>query len=116
VTVRCVEITSGDVLAGLRDWCADAGPAYRYSAIVSIVGAVDTFMVSGNDADGNQAVCDGKTAEMSGTGEIRGGMPHVHAVFGVSGGGQVACGHLEAAQVAADYFVRVYVAPFEVTP
>jgi predicted DNA-binding protein with PD1-like motif len=108
-----VEMTSGDVLAGLADYCREQDPPFVAGAIVSIVGAVDTYTVSTLDPDGSgdDVLHHGKIAEMSGTGEIVGGVAHIHAVFGSDGGCVVASGHLEAAQVAAHFFVRVYVVP-----
>jgi hypothetical protein len=50
-----------------------------------------------------------QSAEMSGTGEIVDGTPHVHAVMAVEGD-RALSGHLHAAQIGA-WFARVYVIP-----
>lgn len=44
---------------------------------------------------------------MSGTGEVVGGVPHVHAVMAVEGD-RALSGHLHAAQIGT-WFARVYV-------
>ena len=48
-------------------------------------------------------------AEMTATGEIVGGAPHVHAVMAVEGDRAIA-GHLHAAQIGT-WFARAYVLP-----
>jgi predicted DNA-binding protein with PD1-like motif len=47
--------------------------------------------------------------EMSGTGEVKDGRPHIHAVLGAEGN-QAISGHLHWAQVQT-HFVNVYVLP-----
>jgi predicted DNA-binding protein with PD1-like motif len=84
----------------------------RNGAIVSLIGAVDSFTVSTMPAD--DATADTLTdytqpAEMSGTGEIVDGVVHVHAVMAVEGDRGVS-GHLHRAQVGT-HFARAYVIP-----
>jgi uncharacterized protein len=82
----------------------------RNAAIVSIVGAVDYCTLSNMPAD--DATSDILTEfkqplEMSGTGEVKDGKPHVHCV--VSGEGNSAIGgHLHQA-VVGPWFVNVYI-------
>ena len=79
-------------------------------AVVSLVGAIDSCGIS------NMAAHDAKTdivteltqpLELSGTGEILDGKPHLHCV--ISGQGNAAlAGHLHWARVE-NFFVRAYV-------
>lgn len=79
-------------------------------AIVSLVGAADSFTVSTMPA--HDATKDIKTsydvpAEMTGTGEIVAGRPHLHVVMAIEGDRAVA-GHLHEARIGA-WFARAYV-------
>ncbi|MFE0421813.1 hypothetical protein [Streptomyces sp. NPDC058953] len=49
-------------------------------------------------------------AEMTGTGEIRNGFAHIHAVMGVEGNRAIA-EHLHDARIGT-HFARVYVIPY----
>jgi len=76
---------------------------------VTLIGAVDSFTLSTMPAD--DATRDVITnyelpAEMTATGEIVNGRPHVHAVMAVEGDRAIS-GHLHKAQVGT-WFVRAY--------
>ncbi len=84
----------------------------RNGAIVSLIGAIDACCIS------NMLKGDAKTDilneyeqpfELSGTGEIKDGKPHIHCVLGAEGDGALA-GHLHWARVE-NFFVNVYVLP-----
>ncbi len=79
-------------------------------AIVSLIGAVDSFTVStmpADDASKDILTDYRQPAEMSGTGEIIDGTVHVHAVMAVEGDRAVS-GHLHRAKVGT-WFARAYV-------
>ena len=81
-------------------------------AIVSLVGAVDSCALSNmprHDAKEDIVTEYEQPLEMSGTGEVKDGTPHVHCV--ISGEGNTAlAGHLHWARVE-NWFVNVYVVP-----
>jgi predicted DNA-binding protein with PD1-like motif len=83
-------------------------------AIVSVVGAVDSCAVSNmprNDALSDIVTEFSQPMEMSGTGEVKDGVPHIHCV--VSGEGNAAiAGHFHWGRVE-NWFVNVYVTPVE---
>ncbi len=82
------------------------------AAIVSLIGAVDSFTVSTMpvaDATKDTVTDYFVPAEMTGTDEITAGMPHVHAVMAVEGDRAIA-GHLHAAHIGT-WFARAYVLP-----
>jgi hypothetical protein len=79
------------------------------AAIVSLIGAVDSFTLSTTRAD--DATRDVVTdydlpAEMTATGEIVDGRPHIHAVMAVEGD-RALSGHLHKAQIGT-WFARAY--------
>src|SRR5882724_1277992 len=79
-------------------------------AIVSLIGAVDSFTISTmpeHDATKDVITDYAMPAEMTGTGEIVNGTVHVHAVMAVEGDRGVA-GHLHRAEIGA-WFARAYV-------
>lgn len=79
-------------------------------AIVSLIGAVDSFALStmpADDATKDVVTEYSQPAELSGTGEITDGEIHVHAVMAIEGDRAVS-GHLHKAWVAT-HFVRAYV-------
>src|SRR4051794_17369440 len=90
---------------------AVAARGVRDAAIASLVGAVDYCALSNMPADDahSDIITEYKQPlEMSGTGEIKDGKPHIHCV--VSGEGNSAIGgHLRLA-VVGSWFVNVYVA------
>lgn len=82
------------------------------AAIVSLVGAADSFTVStmpATDATRDVITSYPLPAEMTATGEIVAGKPHIHAVMAVQGDRAVA-GHLHAAHIGT-WFARAYVIP-----
>lgn len=86
--------------------------AISNGAIVSLIGAVDSACISNmrkRDASADTLTEYEQPMEMSGTGEIRSGRPHIHAVFGVEGD-SVISGHLHWARIQT-HFVNVYVEP-----
>lgn len=108
--VRLVEIKHGELMEQLTASCAELG--IRDAAVVALIGAVDAFTVSTMPAD--DATKDIVTdydlpAEMTGTGEIVAGTPHVHVVMAVEGDHAVA-GHLHRARIGT-WFARVYLQP-----
>jgi len=81
-------------------------------AIVSLVGAVGSACISNmpkRDASSDILTEYEQPMEMSGTGEIKDGKPHVHCVLGTEGDVTLS-GHLHWAKVDR-WFVRVYVMP-----
>jgi len=91
---------------------AMAGRGVKDAAIASLVGAVDYCALSNmpaNDAHSDIITEYKQPLEMSGTGEIRDGKPHVHCVVSGEGNSAIA-GHLHRA-VVGPWFVHVYVAP-----
>jgi predicted DNA-binding protein with PD1-like motif len=81
-------------------------------AIVSLVGAVSSACISNmpkGDESSDILTEYEQPMEMSGTGEIKDGKPHIHCVFGTEGDVTLS-GHLHWARVD-HWFVRVYVLP-----
>lgn len=79
-------------------------------AIVSLVGAVDSFRISTmreDDATKDIVTDYNMPAEMTGTGEIVDGTVHIHAVMAVEGDKAVS-GHLHRAEIGT-FFGRVYI-------
>lgn len=102
------EVKNGELLAEIEQQAAAAG--IKAGAIVSLIGAVDAFTVStmpAADATGDVLTDYALPAEMTGTGEIIDGKPHVHVVMAVEGDRAVS-GHLHRADVGT-WFARVYI-------
>lgn len=81
-----LEVLHGELMEGLTKQAADAG--ITHAAIVSLIGAVESFTLSTKPADDATAdvVTDySQPAEMSGTGEIVDGVVHIHATMAVAG-------------------------------
>lgn len=108
--MHLIEIRDAELLAGIeeaarRDGITDA-------AIVTLIGAVDSFTVStmpAADATKDILTDYELPAEMTATGEIVDGRPHIHAVMAVEGDRAIA-GHLHRAQVGT-WFTRAYLIP-----
>ena len=105
-----IEVRDGELLEEIRQAAKDKG--ITNAAIVTLIGAVDSFRISTMPAD--DATKDIITdydlpAEMTATGEILGGQVHVHAVMAVEGARGIA-GHLHRAQVGT-WFARAYLLP-----
>ncbi|MVU83472.1 DUF296 domain-containing protein [Nocardia sp. ET3-3] len=104
------EIKSAELLAEIKQQADTAG--ITNGAIVSLIGAVDSFTISTmpvHDASADIISTYNMPAEMHGTGEIRDGVVHVHATMAVQGDRGIA-GHLHSAQVG-HWFARAYVLP-----
>ncbi|GAA1419063.1 PCC domain-containing protein [Catellatospora coxensis] len=81
-------------------------------AVVSLIGGIDACVISNMPAD--DVTKDILTAyeqpfELTGTGEIKDGKPHLHVVLGKEGDGALA-GHLHEAHVRT-FFVNAYILP-----
>jgi predicted DNA-binding protein with PD1-like motif len=111
--VLLISAQPGDeVMDSLSRQLKDAG--ITDGAIVSLIGAVDACGIS------NMASTDVKTDivseyhqpfELSGTGEVKDGLLHLHVVLGKEGDAALA-GHLHWARVDT-YFVNAYVLPLK---
>ena len=83
----------------------------KNGAIVSVIGAIDRCCISNmpkDDPTKDILTEYGQPFEVSGTGEIKDGTPHIHCVLGREGDVSLA-GHLQWARVET-WFVNVYVA------
>jgi uncharacterized protein len=84
----------------------------RDAAIVSLIGAVESARIStmpkGDPASDVLSDYE-QPMELSGTGELVNGLPHIHCVLGVEGDTALA-GHLHQARVGT-HFVRAYLIP-----
>lgn len=104
------EVNSAELIKSIEGQALSAGVVN--AAIVSLIGAVDSFAVSTMPAhDAKQDVISGYLlpAEVHGAGEIRDGKVHLHATFAVQGDRAIA-GHVHNAQVGV-WFMRAYVIP-----
>jgi hypothetical protein len=105
-----IEVRDGELLSAIEQGARERGIAN--AAIVTLIGAVDSFTVStmpAEDATKDIITDYGQPAEMTATGEIVDGKPHIHAVMAVEGDQGIA-GHLHRAQVGT-WFARAYVTP-----
>ncbi len=106
-----VEIAKGEeLIERLTDELAKA--EISSGAIVSVIGAIDECVVSTmpkDDATQDILRNYSEPFEMFGTGEVRDGKPHIHAVFGQEDGTALS-GHLHSATVRT-WFARVFVQP-----
>jgi uncharacterized protein len=108
--VFVIEVRDAELLSAIERAAGEQG--IRDAAIVTLIGAVDSFTVStmpASDATKDVLTEYSMPAEMTATGEIVGGKPHIHAVMAVEGDRAVA-GHLHAAQVGT-WFAKAYVMP-----
>jgi predicted DNA-binding protein with PD1-like motif len=99
-----------EVIEALTRRLRDGG--VRRGAIVSVIGAVDECRIGNMRADdaGQDVVTDYvRPFELSGTGEVEDGKPHIHCVLGAEGN-QTYSGHLHSAKVGS-WFVNVFVVP-----
>lgn len=106
--MHVIEINDGELMRALTDQLAVLGVAR--GAIVSLIGGADSFTIStmpAGDATKDVVTDYALPAEMSATGEIVDGKPHVHAVMAVEGDRAIS-GHLHAARIGT-WFARVYV-------
>lgn len=106
--MHVIEVRNAELLETIGKQAADRG--ITNGAIVSLIGAVDSFTVSTmpvNDATADTLTDYELPAEMSGTGEIVDGTVHIHAVMAVEGD-RALSGHLHRAQVGT-HFARAYI-------
>ena len=102
-----VEIREGELLDQLRQAARDKG--ITDAAIVTLIGAADSFTLStmpAADATKDVLTDYDMPAEMTATGEIVDGKPHIHAVMAVEGDRAIS-GHLHRAQIGT-HFARAY--------
>src|SRR3989442_5904816 len=105
-----IEVREGELLDAIEQAARERGIAN--AAIVTLIGAVDSFTVStmpAEDATKDIITDYGQPAEMTATGEIVDGKPHIHAVMAVEGDRGIT-GHLHRAQIGT-WFARAYVTP-----
>jgi hypothetical protein len=110
--MHVMEVRNAELIESITKQAAERG--ITYAAIVALIGAIDSFTVSTNpagDATAHTYSSYPLPAEMTGTGEIIDGKPHIHAVMAVQGDRAVA-GHLHKAQIGT-WFARAYVIPCE---
>jgi predicted DNA-binding protein with PD1-like motif len=108
--VLVIEIRDGELLDSIEQSARERG--ITNAAIVTLIGAVDSFRISTMPAD--DATKDIITdydlpAEMSGTGDVVEGKVHIHATMAVEGDRAIS-GHLHRAQIGT-WFARVYLLP-----
>jgi predicted DNA-binding protein with PD1-like motif len=85
--MHVIEVRDGDLLEGITRQAKELG--ITDAAIVALIGAADSFTVStmpAADATADVLTDYPLPAEMTATGEIVDGVPHVHAVTGRSRG------------------------------
>jgi predicted DNA-binding protein with PD1-like motif len=107
-----LEVRNAELIESLTKQTAEQG--LTYAAIVALIGAIDSFTVSTNpagDATAHTYSSYALPAEMTATGEIVDGKPHIHAVMAVQGDRTIG-GHLHKAQINTS-FARAYVIPSE---
>jgi predicted DNA-binding protein with PD1-like motif len=102
-----IEVRDGELLDAIEQSAKERGIAD--AAIVTLIGAVDSFTLStmpAGDATKDIITDYELPAEMTATGEIVNGKPHVHAVMAVEGDRAIS-GHLHRAQIGT-WFARAY--------
>ena len=105
-----LEVRNAELIESLTKQAA--AQRITYAAIVALIGAVDSFTVSTNPAGDPTAHTYSNyplPAEMTATGEIVDGKPHIHAVMAVQGDRTIG-GHLHTAHLGTS-FARAYVIP-----
>jgi len=110
--VHIITVENDELLESIARQAKNLG--IRNAAIVTLIGAADSFRISTMPAD--DATTDTITdydlpAEMTATGEIVDGVVHIHAAMAVNGDRAVA-GHLHRA-VVRTHFARAYLLPVE---
>ena len=112
-TVHVITVENDELLESIARQASNLG--IRNAAIVTLIGAADSFRISTMPAD--DATADTITdydlpAEMTATGEIVDGVVHIHAAMAVDGDRAIA-GQLHRA-VVRTHFARVYLLPVEI--
>jgi uncharacterized protein len=103
-----LEVRNAELMESIAKQAAEHG--ITYAAIVALIGAVDSFTVStppAGDPTSHTYSSYQLPAEMTATGEIVDGKPHIHAVMAVQGDRTIG-GHLHEAQLGTS-FARAYV-------
>jgi uncharacterized protein len=110
--VIVLEVRNAELMESITKQAAEQG--ISDGAIVALIGAIDSFTVSTppiGDPTAHTYSSYPLPAEMTATGEIVDGKPHIHAVMAVQGDRTIG-GHLHKAQLGAS-FARAYVIPSE---
>src|ERR1700726_2856931 len=110
--MNVLEVRNAELIESITKQAAEQG--ITNAAIVTLIGAVDSFTVSTNPAGDPTAHTYSSyplPAEMTATGEIVDGKPHIHAVMAVQGDRTIG-GHLHRAKLGTS-FARAYVIPSE---
>jgi predicted DNA-binding protein with PD1-like motif len=105
-----IEVHDDELLGSLARQAAELG--VTDAAIVSLIGAADSFALSTmpeNDPAKDVLTDFAVPAQMSGTGEIINGTIHIHATMAVEGYLGLS-GHLHRAEIGT-WLARVYVLP-----
>jgi predicted DNA-binding protein with PD1-like motif len=105
--MHVLEVRNTELIESITKQAAELG-----ITDAAIIGVADSFTVSTNrtgDASGHIITSDPLPAEMTATGEIIDGKPHIHAVMAIQGDRAVA-GHLHQAQIGT-WFAHAYVIP-----
>ena len=108
--MHVLEVRNTELIESITKQAAELG--ITDAAIVALIGAADSFTVSTNpagDATGHTLTSYPLPAEMTATGEIIDGKPHIHAVMAIQGDRAVA-GHLHEAHIGT-WFIHAYVIP-----
>ena len=108
--MHVLEVRNAELIESITKQAAEQG--ITNAAIVALIGAIDSFTVSTNPADdptAHTSFAYSLPAEMTATGEIVDGKPHIHAVMAVQGDRTIG-GHLHKAQIGTS-FARAYVIP-----
>jgi len=108
--VHVLEVRNEELIQSLTEQAAEL--EISDAAIVTLIGAVDSFTVSTmpkGDAKTDIVTDYEYPAEMTATGAIVCGQVHIHAVMAVEGDRAIA-GHLHRARVGA-WFVHAYIMP-----
>jgi uncharacterized protein len=106
--MHLIEIQDAELLEAITKAAVNLG--IRDGAVVSLIGAADSFAISTMPAaDATQDVITRyeMPAEMTGSGEIVDGQPHLHVVMAVEGNRAIA-GHLHEAHIGT-WFAHAYV-------
>jgi predicted DNA-binding protein with PD1-like motif len=108
--VVVIEVAEGELVEEIRRTLKQEG--ITRAAVVSLIGAVDSFTVStmpAHDATKNVMTEWAHPAQMSGAGEVIDGEPHLHVVMGIANGRTVS-GHLHQAAIGT-HSARAYLLP-----
>ncbi|MFJ2397324.1 PCC domain-containing protein [Streptomyces sp. NPDC087843] len=110
--MHVIEVRNAELIESITEQAAEQG--ITDAAIVALIGAIDNFTLSTNpvgDPTAHTYSSYPLPAEMTATGEIVDGKPHIHAVMAVQGDRAIS-GHLHKAQLDTS-FARAYVIPSE---